>query len=111
MTKESAKKIYEIHASICQCLANPKRLEVINTLKDGELPATEIAGRLGIGRANMSQHLSIMREKGILKARRHGVNIYYSLANPKVKKACDLMREVLFEHLREQGLLTKKTRR
>ncbi len=108
MTKKFGKEIYEIHASICQCLANPKRLEVINALKDGEMAATPIASRLGIGKANLSQHLSIMRDKGILKSRRDGVNIYYALANPKVKKACDLMREVLFEHLREQGRLGKR---
>lgn len=102
------KAIYEIHASICQCLANPKRLEVINTLRDKEMPVTELAEKMGITKANLSQHLAIMREKGILKSRRDGVSIYYSLANPKVIQACDIMREVLFEHLKEREQLTKK---
>ncbi len=102
------KEIYQIHASICQCLANPKRLEIINTLRDKEMAATELAERIGISCANMSQHLSIMRTKGILKSRREGVNIYYSLAYPKVVKACDIMREILFEHLNEKQRLAKK---
>ncbi|MEK7851673.1 MAG: metalloregulator ArsR/SmtB family transcription factor [Deltaproteobacteria bacterium] len=96
------KEIYEIHSNICQCLANPKRLEVINTLRDKEMPVTELAEKMGITKANLSQHLAIMRDKGILKSRREGTNIYYSLANPKVIQACDIMREVLFEHLKER---------
>ena len=104
------KEIYEIHASICQCLANPKRLEIINTLREDELSATEIAEKLGISNANASQHLAIMRNKGILKSRREGVCIYYSLANPKVITACDIMREVLFEYLDEKQSLARKVK-
>lgn len=102
-----SKEIYEIHASICQCLANPKRLEIINTLRDKEMAVTELAEKMGITKANLSQHLSIMRGKGILKSRREGVNIYYSLANPKVIHACDIMREVLFDHLKERERLVR----
>ena len=102
-----SKEIYEIHAGICQCLANPKRLEVINTLRDKEMPVTEMAEKMGITKANLSQHLAIMRDKGILKSRREGTNIYYSLANPKVIQACDIMREVLFEHLKERERLVR----
>jgi len=98
------KEIYEIHANICQCLANPKRLEIINTLRDKELSATEIAEKIGISSANASQHLAIMRNKGILKSRRDGVS------NPKVITACDIMREVLFEYLNEKQSLTKKVK-
>ena len=105
-----SKEIYEILASICQCLANPKRLEIINTLREDELSATEIAEKLGISNANASQHLAIMRNKGILKSRREGVSIHYSLANPKVITACDIMREVLFEYLNEKQSLTKKVK-
>lgn len=102
------KEIYEIHASICQCLANPRRLEIINALREKELPATEIAERIGTSGANASQHLAIMRDKGILRSRREGVSIYYSLANPKVVQACDIMREVLFEFLDEKQQLARK---
>ena len=104
------KEIYEIHAGICRCLASPKRLEIINTLRDKEMAASELAGKVGISSANMSQHLAMMRDKGILKSRRGGVNIYYALANPGVIKACDIMREVLFEFLKSRQQLAKKAR-
>ncbi|WKZ32130.1 MAG: metalloregulator ArsR/SmtB family transcription factor [Thermodesulfobacteriota bacterium] len=104
------KEVFEIQAGVCQCLANPKRLEILHILRDRELSATDIAGKVGISNANASQHLAIMRTKGLLKSRREGVSIRYSLANPKVTTACDIMREVLFEHLDEKRRLTGRVR-
>ena len=92
-------QLYELHASICQTLANPKRLEVIDRLRDGEQSVSDLAGAMKIGQANLSQHLAVMRQKGIVATRREGLNVYYRLSNPKIIKACDLMRQVLLEHL------------
>ena len=92
-------QLYELHASICQTLANPKRLEVIDRLRDGEQSVSELAEAMKIGQANLSQHLAIMRQKGIVATRREGLNVYYRLSNPKIIKACDLMRQVLLEYL------------
>ena len=57
--------------------------------------------------ANVSQHLAVMRQKGILVTRREGVNVYYRIANPKVIEACDIMREVLIEQLEERARLVE----
>ena len=92
-------QLYELHASICQTLANPKRLEVIDRLRDGEQSVTELAEAMKISQANLSQHLAVMRQKGIVATRREGLNVHYRLSNPKIIKACDLMRQVLLEHL------------
>ena len=105
-----SKTIYQLQAEVCQCLAHPKRLEVLDILKDREIPATKLAVRMGISKANLSQHLSKMRESDILNSRREGLNIFYSLTNPKVTQACSLMKEVLREHLDKQERLRKKIR-
>ena len=97
------KTIYELQAEICKILTSPKRIEIITALKEGEKSVTEIIEILGIPKANASQHLALMKLKGILKSRRKGVNIYYSIANPKVIQACTLMREVLSDLLTERG--------
>ncbi len=102
---ENNKKIFELQAEVCKILTNAKRLEIIHVLKEGEKTVTELVNILGIPKANVSQHLSILKQRGILKARREGVNIYYRISNPKVIQACTLMREVLTEQLREQELL------
>ncbi len=52
------KGIFELHAEVCKTLANPKRLESIYALKDGELSAGEIVERLKLPKANVSQHLA-----------------------------------------------------
>ncbi len=92
-------QLYELHAGICKTLANPKRLEVIDRLRDGEKSVTELAEAMKISQANLSQHLSVMRQKGIVATRREGLNVYYRLSTSKITKACDLMRQVLLEHL------------
>jgi DNA-binding transcriptional ArsR family regulator len=91
------KSLYKMQADICKTLTNPKRIEILNTLKTEEKTVTELVIALGASKANVSQHLAVMRHKGILTSRREGVNIYYRVSNPKVIDACALMKEVLFE--------------
>ena len=91
------KSIFEMQAEICKTLTNPKRIEILNTLRNEEKTVTELVTALGASKANVSQHLAVMRHKGILTTRRDGVNIYYRVSNPKVIEACALMKEVLFE--------------
>jgi DNA-binding transcriptional ArsR family regulator len=93
----SDKAIFEMQAEICKTLTNPKRIEILSALKNEEKTVTELVDALGASKANVSQHLAVMRHKGILTTRREGVNIYYRVANPKVIDACTLMKEVLFE--------------
>lgn len=103
------RQLYELHASICHTLSNPKRLEIIDRLRNGELSVTELADALEISQSNLSQHLSIMRQKGIVTTRREGLNVFYSLSNSKIVQACDLMRQVLLEHLEAGAGLAAKS--
>ncbi len=100
--------IYELHARMCQVFTSPKRLEILNLLRDKELSVNEIASAANIPQANLSQHLSIMREKGIVKTRREGVIIYYSLANPKIIQAFDIIREILLDKLAQIEEMSKE---
>ncbi len=97
------KQLYELHADICKIFSHAKRLEIINALKDKELSAGELIEKTGLTKANLSQHMSILKSKGVVRTRREGVNIYYRIANPKIIQACILMREVLTEQLQEKG--------
>jgi ArsR family transcriptional regulator len=104
------KEVFELQAGICQTLANAKRLEIISILGDGELAVGILAEKMDVKVSNLSQHLSIMKNKGILISRRDGVHIYYRISNPKVIKACCLMKEVMTELLEAQGKLSKEIR-
>jgi len=105
------KHIYELHAEACKTLANAKRIEIINLLRSGEKSVSWMLEKTGFLKANLSQHLSVMRQHGIVKARKEGLNVFYRLANPKIVKACDLMREVLFEQMEERKEALKKWKR
>lgn len=104
-------KLYELHAQMCRIFTSPKRLEILNLLKDKELSVGQLGQLAKIPQANLSQHLSILREKGIVKTRREGATIYYSLTNPKIIKAFDIIREMLLEKLAQGERLSKKVRR
>ena len=95
----SDRNLYQLHASICHTLAHPKRLEIIDRLRVGELSVTELVDALEISQANLSQHLSVMRQRGIVTTRREGLKVFYRLSNSKITQACDLMRQVLLENL------------
>jgi ArsR family transcriptional regulator, virulence genes transcriptional regulator len=102
-------EIFELHAEVCRTLSNPRRLQVISALRDGELAVNQIRARLGrIGKANLSQHLAVMRQKGVVSARRDGTLVYYRISNPKIVRAFDLMREVLFEQMTGKEALLKR---
>lgn len=101
------RNLYKLHAEICNTLGNPKRLEIIDTLRRRELTVTELAAALEISQSNLSQHLALMRQRGILVVRREGLNAFYSLSNPKILQACELMREVLAEHLESDAKLAR----
>src|SRR5208283_4154014 len=87
--------VFEMQAEICKTLANPTRLRILHVLREGEKSVCELADLLGLRQSNLSQHLSIMRQAQILKTRKQGSNIYYSVAYPKINTACDLVRELL----------------
>ena len=101
------RQLYKLHASICHTLANPKRLEIIDRLQNRELSVTALTEALEISQANLSQHLAIMRQRGIVTSRREGLNVFYKLSNPKIIQACDLMRQVLLEHLETSAELAR----
>jgi len=94
-------RIFELHAEVCKTLANPWRLRLIELLRDGELPLKALVEETGIPLANVSQHLNMMKAAGVVEVRREGSRSFYRLANPKILKAFDLMREVLRDRLAE----------
>src|SRR3989344_2710287 len=64
------KKLYEIHAEICKVFSNPTRLEILNLLRDKEMSVTELIKKSKLSQTNISQHLAIMKSKGILMSKR-----------------------------------------
>jgi DNA-binding transcriptional ArsR family regulator len=98
-------EIFERQAVICKAFAHPKRLQLLDLIGKGERPVGELQEELGVSKANMSQHLSVLRGAGVINTRRNGKQVYCALAIPEVKSACQLLREVLRSQLRQQHKL------
>ncbi len=105
MIEESEMQLFKLQAEICKTLAEPKRLAIIHHLREGEMSVGQLASNLGLPQANVSQHLSMLRERGIVATRREGTTIHYSLISPKIGEACDLVQGVLNEQLANNRIL------
>ncbi len=111
MSRDPQDVLYEAHAAICKVFANPWRLRIVEALGEGERTVSELVDALSISKSNVSQHLSIMRNIGVVEFRREGGRVHYRLVSPKVLAACRLMREVLLEHFDRVGELSRRERR
>ena len=94
---------YCMHSDLCKTIANPRRQQILGTLRDREMSVSELQAATGMTQSNLSQHLSILRTKGVLRARREGAFTYYSIAHPKIVAAFDLITEVMKDMLAERG--------
>lgn len=96
-------EFYCMHSELCKTLANDKRQMILGALRDDELSVGQLVERTGISQANLSQHLSIMRSHGVVRARRDGTHVFYSISNPKLIQAFDLITEVMQESIDERA--------
>lgn len=90
---------YELHASVCKGLADPKRLLILDALREGERSVNEICDLADLPQSNVSQHLAVLREKGLVVARRDGQRVYYAVASAKINQALDLLLEVMRDNV------------
>jgi len=102
------KDLYRRHADFCKVISHPTRLQIIDILNDGEMSVTDLAKRLQVTVGNLSQHLNLMKQRRVLDSHKQGNSVIYRLANPKMIKACCLIREILFEQMQQDTSLLKQ---
>ena len=107
-SKQSAveNEILERQVLICKSFANSTRLHMLNLLGKRDWSAAEIQKELGISKANLSQHVAVLRSAGVVVRRRESKQVYFSLAMPEVKQACQLIQHVLRAQIRNGQKLT-----
>ncbi|KAB2841788.1 winged helix-turn-helix transcriptional regulator [bacterium] len=103
-------QIYELQAEICKALANPLRLRILDLISEGEKSGSQLLEILKIPKANLSQHLAVLKGAGILKERRLGPSRILALAIPQIEEACELIRKVLAQRLQLQGREAERAR-
>lgn len=101
-------ELYRRQAEIARVLGNPVRLRVLTLIGDRELAYGELLDDLGVSKANLSQHLAILRSAGVVGVRRDGVHVYYRLTLPEITDLCAAMRGLLAKHLAANGRQGKR---
>lgn len=97
-----------LHADVCQSLAHPIRLVIIDLLTKKEQTVSELGRILRLPKANVSQHLSVLRRQGVVDVQRVGRFLRCRLTSAKIPQACALMRDVLLEQLEKKNALVRR---
>jgi len=101
------KKIYEMHADLCKVFTSPVRVELIDILRHEKKSVNELVDLMGLSQSNISQHLHILRERGVVRTEKEGKFVYYTLTNLKISEAFSLMKDILEVQLAESEKLYK----
>jgi len=98
-------QVFELHADLLKALAHPRRLEILHLLRNQTLNVGEMVEMLGLPQANLSQHLMVMREAGVLESKKTGKEVFYRLTDKSFVKASDLLRSVLIKRHGQDGMV------
>ena len=88
----------ELIAERFRMLSEPMRLRILNTLGENEMSVTEIVTATGANQANISKHLSILLQTGIVSRRKEGLTANYRVVDPSIFELCDLVCNRLIDH-------------
>ena len=107
MTDENhlQKEIRLMHAGICQALADPKRILIMYTLQDHPYHVTALSEALDFPQPTVSRHLRVLHQHALVSKERNGAAVYYSLSDPRIIDALDIIRSVMADALAKQSEL------
>jgi ArsR family transcriptional regulator len=93
------REIELLHNRICHALADPKRILILYVLSEGSQCVSELVEALDLPQSTVSRHLRVLRERRLVHTERQGTAIYYTLADPRIIEALDLLRAILATQL------------
>ncbi len=99
--KRAARRIFELQCEICKSMAHPARLEIVDLLNKHEMSAAALLEILQISKANLSKHMTILMQVGVVDATRDGRQVSYRLTHPEIHEACRIMRSILYQRLKQ----------
>lgn len=91
-----------LHAHICRALGDPKRIQILYALAERPLHVTALADELSLPQSTVSRHLTVLRQRSLVKTERQGTAVVYHLADRRIIDVLDQMRSVLRDALTRQ---------
>lgn len=102
---ERDRALAKVQAEFCRMMGNPSRLLILYALRDQERCVSDLAELLEAPQPGVSQHLAAMRKLGIVQTRRQGQHMFYSLTDPNISNACDMIRGILQRNMQHRSNL------
>jgi len=93
--------IYQVKAEFFKTLAHPARIRVLEVLRDGDRPVSELIPEVGIESSHLSQQLGIMRRANLVQSRKEGATVVYTVSNPMIFELLDVAKRILTTSLAE----------
>lgn len=97
-----------LHADFCSALADSTRLILLYALSEGPRNVTELTQELGHPQPTVSRHLKNLRDRGLVVATRQGMTVQYSLADPRVIDALDILRAIMRDGIQKRASLVEE---
>jgi len=97
--------IYQVKADFFKTLGHPARIRVLELLRDGECPVSELIPGVGIEASHLSQQLGILRRADIVQVRREGAAVLYSVTDPRIFELLEVAKAILTSSLAGSGQL------
>lgn len=101
-------EFYRMKAELCKAFSDSKRLIIMDELRKGQKSVGDLVRILAIPQGAVSRHLAVMRERGLVDYRREGTSVYYSLADPRICEACDIVNQIITTRIERSKRLVER---
>jgi len=91
----------DLQADICNALANPLRIKILERLRGGPCCVCRLIPHVGAEQSNVSHHLSILKSAGIVRSQKKGMEVWYEVCDRRIFKILDLVNELLAGQMRQ----------
>ncbi|WP_414546154.1 ArsR/SmtB family transcription factor [Nostoc sp. CCY0012] len=114
---QNTSEVFAPVAEYFKVLSETSRLQILSCLRTGPMNVTEMGEATGLGQANLSKHLKILTQAGLVSREQKGVSVYYAISDPVIFELCELVcdrignqiqkRAKEFEHIKAFSTLSK----
>lgn len=97
--------IYQVKAEFFKALGHPARIRVLQLLREGERSVGDLIPEVGLEASHLSQQLGVLRRMGVLRMRREGSTVFYSVVDPRIFQLLEVAKAILSASLAESSEL------
>lgn len=93
--------VYQVKAEFFKTLSHPARIRILELLRDGERPVSELIPEVGIEPSHLSQQLAILRRANLVRSRKDGSSVIYSVTEPRLFQLLEVAKSIITSSLTE----------